>query len=110
MKRRTLVGLTVGVSTGFSGCLSQVLGGCPGVGEIEVFVAGDVPKGVDVLDGASEQFVDSKYLSQALSEAEENYEPEMAGVSTSINTSNETNHSEVDDGLDDQSFRDPDAR
>jgi len=34
-----------------------------------------------------DQFVDSKYLSQALSEAEENYEPEMAGVSTSINTS-----------------------
>jgi hypothetical protein len=37
MNRRAVVGLSVGILTGFSGCLSQVLGGCPGRGEIDVF-------------------------------------------------------------------------
>jgi hypothetical protein len=90
---------------GVSGCLSQIFGGCPGRGEIEVFVAGDIPEGVEVLDGESEQFSGSVYLSQALSEADRNYEPEMSdGTNDTINT-NETNQSEVDDGLNDQSFK-----
>jgi hypothetical protein len=105
MNRRDLAGLSVGILTGFSGCLSQVLGSCPGRGEIEVFVAGGVPEDVDVLDGDSERFSESVYLSQALSEADRNYEPGMSdGINNTTNT-NETNQSEIDDGLNDQSFR-----
>ena len=105
MNRRALVGLSVGLSIGFSGCLSQGFGGCPGRGEIEVFVAGGIPEGVEVLDGESKQFSESVYLSQALSEADRNYEPEMSDDIDNTTNTNETNQSEVDDGLDDQSFR-----